>query len=285
MWKFLCDPRFLWSLAAGMAVLVSLPCVPAVAQDRPATDMRTGAANGSAENSLDLRELIRAGGVIGYVIVALSVAMVALIVEHLLSIRRNSMMPPELDDEVNRLINEGRFQQCRMNPSFLGRLLSAGIAEVGLGYTSIQKAMEDAAVEQSARLLRKIEYLSVIGTIAPMLGLLGTVWGMILAFNEFQTNPVPQTADLAPGISRALVTTLLGLGVAVPAFASHAFFRNRIDELVAETSLLAEHVFSDYKRRIHQQESGALRAKRPRRTPTSTPTSTPASAPAAEAEP
>ncbi len=97
-------------------------------------------------------------------------------------------------------------------------------------------------------LFRKIEYLSVISAIAPMLGLMGTVWGMIVAFGEFTQKANPQPADFAPGISTALVTTLMGLCVAVPALAAFALFRNRIDEYVAETSLLAEQVFQPYKR-------------------------------------
>jgi biopolymer transport protein ExbB len=112
----------------------------------------------------------------------------------------------------------------------------------------VEKAMEDAAAEQSARLLRKIEYLSVIGSIATMLGLLGTVWGMILAFMEFERKANPQISELAPGVYKALVTTLQGLIVAIPANVAFAYFRNRIDELVAQTSLMAEHVFADYKR-------------------------------------
>ncbi len=108
--------------------------------------------------------------------------------------------------------------------------------------------MEDASAEQAARFFRRIEYLSVIGTIAPMLGLLGTVWGMMLAFLEFKAKANVQAADLAPGIAHALVTTFIGLVVAIPAFAAFAYFRNRIDELVAASAQLAEHVFADYRR-------------------------------------
>lgn len=227
--------------------------------------------SGSAAAQLDLRELFRAGGVIGLIIAALSVAMVALIVEHLLTIRRRALMPDGLAEEAHSLIQQGLFKQaeqrCRERPSFLGYVLSAGLAEVGLGYSAVEKAMEDASTEQAARLFRKIEYLSVIGTIAPMLGLLGTVWGMILAFMEFELKANPQVAELAPGIYKALVTTLLGLGVAVPALASFAIFRNRIDELVAEASLLAEHVFADFKRSL------AARRKAARKGPAETPSS------------
>jgi biopolymer transport protein ExbB len=155
---------------------------------------------------------------------------------------------------VHALLAQKQFKQaeelCRQNPSLLGEILQAGLSEIGLEYSDIEKSMEDASVEQSSRLLRKIEYLSVIGSIAPMLGLLGTVWGMILAFLEFESKANPQVSELAPGIYKALVTTLMGLGVAVPAVAMFAIFRNRVDGLVAETSLLAEHVFADFRKML-----------------------------------
>jgi biopolymer transport protein ExbB len=200
-----------------------------------------------------LRDLINAGGTIGWVIIGLSVAAVALIVEHVISIRRGTLLPLPLAEEAHQLINQGRFadaeQLARNSSSFLGHVLAAGLAEVTVGYKAAEKAMEDASVEQSARLFRKIEYLSVIGTIAPMLGLLGTVLGMIEAFDQFKSQANPQVSQFAPGISRALVTTAMGLIVAVPALAGYAIFRNRIDGLVAEATLLAEHLFADFKRR------------------------------------
>lgn len=228
---------FLSAILVGMVLLT-----PALAQE----------AAEVAENPLDVRSLLTAGGTIGFVIVGLSVAMVALIVEHLLSIRRSSLMPPGLAETLHRLISDGQYQaadkHARERPSYLSDVVSAGLQEVGLGYAAVEKSMEDASQEQAARLYRKIEYLSVIGTLAPMLGLMGTVWGMIRAFSEFAAKAVPQPSDFAPAISQALVTTLLGLGVAVPALAAFALFRSRIDEYVAETSLLAEQVFSSYKR-------------------------------------
>lgn len=222
---------------------------------------------------LTVQQLIEGGGWIGFVILALSVAMVALIVEHLITIRRAALMPPGLAEHIYPLIMQGQFKQAeqvsRENGSLLGQILAAGLADAGLGYNAIEKSMEDAAVEQSARLFRKIEYLSVISTVAPMLGLLGTVWGMILAFMEFKAKANPQVVDLAPDISVALITTLFGLLVAVPAVASFAFFRSRVDELVAEASLLAEHVFADYrrslslKRRAQRQQNRPLRGVAP----------------------
>lgn len=207
---------------------------------------------GAAVRQLDVMEMLKAGGTIGWIIMGLSVAMIAMLFEHLLTVRRGTLMPQGLADEVHRLIGQGNFKQAEQvsnsRPSFVGYVLSAGLAEVGLGYSAVEKAMEDASMQQAARMFRKLEYFTVIGTIAPMLGLLGTVWGMILAFMEFEAKANPQVSELAPGIYKALVTTLQGLCVAIPALAAYAVLRNRVDELVAESTLLAEHVFANFKR-------------------------------------
>ncbi len=239
-------PDVLAQPAADEAPTTQPAAVP-TAEQAPANDGTT-----AASREMTLRQLLRAGGSIGLVILGLSMAMVALIVEHLLTIRRGSLMPAGLAKSVSAMIASGRFaeaeKECRQRPSFLGHVLREGIAEVPLGYPAVEKAMEDSSAEQAARLFRKIEYLSVIGTIAPMLGLLGTVWGMIVAFQGFAAKINPPVSELAPGIYQALVTTLMGLGVAVPALAGFAIFRNRIDEFVAEAAVTAEHAFSDFKR-------------------------------------
>ena len=201
---------------------------------------------------INIGQMFEDGGTIGYIIVALSLVMVALAFEHLLTIRRKTLMPDGLQDDIRRLVGEGKIQlaetRCNSSASFLGYLLAAGLRELELGYSAVEKALEDATAQQAARLMRKIEYLSMISTVAPMLGLMGTVWGMILAFMEFERKANAQVSELAPGIYKALVTTLFGLIVAIPAIALFGFFRNRIDELVAQTALTAEHVFADFKR-------------------------------------
>ena len=241
----------------GYRCVICLLCVALLSLLFPSTVLAQAADNVVSSGprdptTLQLGELLRAGGAIGFLIGTLSLLMVALIVDHLLNIRRNTIMPPGLAEEVHRLLGEKKIDAakkcCLEHPGFLSRVLHAGLDEVGVGYASIEKSMEDAALEQSARLFRRIEYLSVIGTIVPMLGLMGTVWGMIQAFVEFEQKANPQVAELAPGIYRALVTTLLGLGVAVPSLSAFAVFRNRIDELAAEASLLAERAFADYRR-------------------------------------
>lgn len=232
--------------------------------------------------TINIRQMFVDGGAIGYIIVGLSLVMVALVFEHMMTIRRQTLMPRGLEEDIQKLINQGQFkiaeERCVASKSFLGYLLAAGLKEIELGYSAVEKAMEDAAAQQAARLMRKIEYLSMISTVAPMLGLMGTVWGMILAFMEFERKANPQVSELAPGIYKALVTTLFGLIVAIPAIAAFGFFRNRIDELVAQTALTAEQIFADYKRSL------ALRRRDERRQAHAAESGSPAVAPVARRE-
>jgi biopolymer transport protein ExbB len=202
--------------------------------------------------NLNLRQLFEAGGAVGVVLAALSVAMVALVLEHLVSLRANSLNPRKLLEQVHQLMQERHYKiaakLCRDDGSLLGCVLAAGLTEIGSGYALIEKAMEDACAQYAARLYRKIDSLSVIGTVAPMLGLLGTVWGMMIAFSEFASKANVQVTELAPGISTALVTTLMGLAVAIPAYAAFAYFRNRVDEGVSTCSQMVDHLFLDYRR-------------------------------------
>lgn len=209
------------------------------------------AGSGSPQSFWDI---IWAGRYVGCVIMLLSIAAVALVIEHITTIRESVLMPPELGEDVRGLLASGKLAEadhrCRRQPSFLAYVLAAGLAEVDGGWTAVEKAMEDATADQSARLFRKIEYLSVIGNIAPMLGLLGTVIGMIFAFREVaDTQGAARAADLAEGIYLALVTTVEGLIVAIPALGAFAVFRNRVDQLVAEVAYVAQHAFTPLKRR------------------------------------
>lgn len=226
-----------------------------------------GAAEAARQNRnfLSVREMLAAGGTIGYVIMFLSFLMVALIVDACINLRKSSFMPPGLAEEIHQLLSAQKIQEaqavCQKHPGFLSRVLKAGLDEVPVGnYAAVEKAMEDAAVEQAARCSRRIEYLSVISTLAPMLGLMGTVWGMIVAFMEFELKANPQISELAPGIYKALVTTLQGLGVAIPAIGALAVFRSRIEDLTSEATLLAGHVFSDFRRGLLHRTRTATRA-------------------------
>lgn len=239
--------KFTGTKVVGLAILLFLSSTTFVYGDEA-----TSPTAAPTQSFLSPRELLAAGGMIGYVIIFLSFLMVALIVDYLLTIRRTTFITPGLAEEVHKLLAERKLseatQLCEKQPGFMGRVLFAGLQESQLGFTAIEKAMEDAAAEQSARCYRRIEHLSVISTLAPMLGLMGTVWGMIQAFMEFEMKANPQISELAPGVYKALVTTLQGLAVAIPATGALAFFRSRVEELSMEASLLASHVFADFRR-------------------------------------
>lgn len=249
------NSRMWWFVVLGTMMLWG--AMPLAAQDVGGDETPPAAKPQPAKHEppkIDIRQMFVDGGAIGYIIVGLSFVMLALVFEHLLTIRRTTLMPNGMAEDIQKLIQQGQFkvaeERCRASPSLLGHLLGAALPEIDLGYSAVEKAMEDAAAQQSARLMRKIEYLSIISTVAPMLGLMGTVWGMILAFMEFERKANPQVSELAPGIYKALVTTLFGLIVAIPAISAFGFFRNRIDELVAQTALTAEHVFAEFKRAV-----------------------------------
>jgi len=246
------------------ALLLTLPLllflaftVPALAQWQDPGQAPAAASNtptGQQSSPQSFWEILKASGVVGLLILLLSIVGVALAIEHLMTIRARVLMPEGLGDEVRCLLAEGNVaaaeERCRRQPSFLAFVLAAGLAEVEGGWSAVEKAMEDATADQSARLLRKVEYLSVIGNIAPMLGLLGTVIGMVLAFHEVaDTQGAARAADLAEGIYLALVTTVEGLVVAIPALGAFAVFRNRVDQLVAETAYAAGHATGPLKRR------------------------------------
>lgn len=230
------------------------PAQPEVAETQTT---ETDAAN----QSQDVLDLLRASGSIGVAIALLSVAAVALILEHILTIRRGTLMPRGLAQDLHASITANEFtkaeQACKLRPSYLSYVVLAGLQEVRIGYEAVEKAMEDASQEQAARLFRKVEYLALIGNIAPMLGLLGTVYGLVLAFKKVAETPGAGPAELADGIYLALITTVMGLVVSIPALSAYAIFRNRVEQLAGEVNLLAEQIFNNYKRSRYSRRQPA----------------------------
>lgn len=197
------------------------------------------------------------GGIILIVLVLLSVLAMYLIVEQVMVLRKSEVMPSGLADEVRQMLAQGRLQeaseQCRKKPSPLSFVTLSGLSEIDFGWQAMEKAMEDAVAEQAAKMYRRIEYLSVIGNLAPMCGLLGTVTGMIFAFQQVAVSQgTAGAADLAEGIYSALVTTVAGLVVAIPSLGAFAVLRNRIDQLIGETAYVSQHIFSPVRRRASQ---------------------------------
>ena len=195
------------------------------------------------------------GIIIMSVLIALSMITVYLVMDQIITLQRKNIAPPDLCESVRNLLSQGKVkeadQACRSRPCPLSFVLASGMSEIEFGWPAVEKVLEESIADQAARLYRRVEYLSVIGNLAPMLGLLGTVTGMILAFRQVAVSQGAAGAgDLASGIYSALVTTVAGLVIAIPALGAFAVLRNRIDQLIAECAYQAQHVFAPIRRRI-----------------------------------
>ena len=223
----------------------------------PSTSPTASQPNTATDDTLF--EIIFSGGVMGIgimiLLILLSILAVYLVVDQALALRKKELVPADVVENVRQLLAQGKLkeadQTCRDRPCPLSFVLQSGISEIEYGWPAVEKAIEDSTAEQAARLYRKLEYLSVIGNIAPMLGLLGTVTGMILAFRQVALSQGTAGAgDLAAGIYSALVTTVAGLVIAIPALGAFAIFRNKIDEIISDTAYSAQHVFGSVRRRM-----------------------------------
>jgi biopolymer transport protein ExbB len=173
-----------------------------------------------------------------YVIVflALSFGLVALLVMCFMQIRRAVLMPPGLSKAFEERLENKEYQQAyelaKTDDSYLGHVLAAGMGKLQSGYSASVEAMQAEEGEQAMKLDHKVSYVSLIGALAPMFGLLGTVDGMVGAFMVIaKSSTAPKPSELAVGISQALITTLIGLWLAIPAIACFALFKNWLQKL------------------------------------------------------
>ncbi|KAA3608155.1 MAG: MotA/TolQ/ExbB proton channel family protein [Planctomycetota bacterium] len=194
---------------------------------------------------------ISKGGAIGYVIIGLSVVAMTLVIEHFVNIKRDKLAPPEAIDEIEELFNEGQYQEaleyCEAEGSFFTHVVAAGIRKLGHPFETIEKALEEMEDEENIKLQQKIGWLSLIAGISPMMGLFGTVFGMVGAFSTIATAASVEPRDFAGDISLALITTVLGLTVAIPTTAFFVFFRNRVTMMTLEISAIVEEMFERFR--------------------------------------
>lgn len=180
-----------------------------------------------------------------------SVLFVTLAVMNFMAISRNNIMPLEMVDRFKELLDEQDFQEAyevaKASESPQGKILAAGLAKMSAGYEAAQQSMSDVAEEEITRLEQKLGYIALIGGIAPMLGLLGTVYGMVASFQVIATaGTAPQASELAKGISTALITTEVGLFIAIPAMIIYELFRNKLALLVLELTVQTENLMGRF---------------------------------------
>lgn len=181
-------------------------------------------------------ELVTAGGWLMVLILLCSVVALAICIERLYTLNPRKISPPHLLATVWKQLKAGELDNSRLRnlrqSSPLGRILAAGLANASHGRDVMKESIQDAASHVVHELERYLNTLGTIAAIAPLLGLLGTVVGMIKVFAQIMAQGTGNASALAGGISEALITTAAGLAVAIPALTMHRYFTGRIDAIV-----------------------------------------------------
>lgn len=227
--------------------------------DATSSNAATPADKDAPPEKRTLLDTLVDGGFVGVLILLLSMVAVGFVIEHSLTIRKSVLMPDYVIAELDELISQNRIddaiEACNepQNQSLVAYVVLAGLERYKgseFGFAEYKAAVEEAGEDQTGRLYRKTEVLGLIGSIAPMLGLTGTVLGMITAFNTIAASGgMAKPDELAGGIGQALVTTLMGLVVAIPTMIAFSYFRNRIDSIVAEAGKCVEQIMMPLGRR------------------------------------
>lgn len=226
-----------------------------------ASSTESTAANASkAGERSKLLELVLAGGWIGAVLLVASIIAVSLAIRLALALRRAVFFSPELETAVADALARNDFAAAlaaadERNDAVAGRVLAAGLRETDRGWTAVEKGLEDAVAEETAAFYRRTEPLATIGNVAPMLGLLGTVVGMVSTFGELAVAD-GSGRNLAGGIYFALVTTVDGLLVAIPVLVAHAILNARGAARFAELVQRLDRLFASSKRLLTPENSG-----------------------------
>jgi biopolymer transport protein ExbB len=183
-------------------------------------------------------EIIKAGGPVMWPLIVLSIVAAAILLERLWTLQERRVIPPDLRQKVWKLVESGQLNERHITAlaenSALGQILAAGLANRHRPREFIKEAIEDTGRHVVHELERFLNMLGTIAAVSPLLGLLGTVTGIIVAFNAITHTGVGDPKVLSGGIGQALITTATGLIVAIPALMGYRYLRGRVDALVIE---------------------------------------------------
>ncbi len=239
-------------LLAAFLVAFLPPALPtARAQDEPAAENNdtkaaepSRSADPSKQSSNIFMHIIKSLSWFAPIMLIVSIALIALIMLLIMELRMAAAIPPSFVEEFTDTVNKRRFKEAfemaKEDGSFLGRVMTTGMSRLQYGIDDAREAAFNMVESIKAGKDQLITYLATIGTLGPMLGLVGTVWGMILSFMELGRGGSPNPATLASGISHALVVTLVGIALSVPAIFFHAFFRNRLIRISMDVGNIAD---------------------------------------------
>jgi biopolymer transport protein ExbB len=188
-------------------------------------------------------DLFKATGWVGVLMVITSIVGTVLAIQNVVEIRMDKLAPPDVTRDIEDAINEGDLDKAldvaMASRSYFGQIMGGGLMLKEAGYEQMVNGMEQVAAEETFKLNAKISNLSLIGNVAPLLGLLGTVTGMISSFQIIETKANPTPADLAVGVYESLVNTTMGLFLAIVFLTIFFFMKNRVTKLSLNANLMA----------------------------------------------
>jgi biopolymer transport protein ExbB len=226
---------------ALLAVLLTV--APVLAQEGEAPAAPAANPTSAAQDNIFVH-VIKSVGFFWIVLLPTSIWLIAMVVLLSLDLRMGQAIPAGFVDDFTDTVNKRRFKEAydlaRSDPSYLGRVLTAGMSRLQYGLDDAREAALNTLEGIRSDKEQKNNYTAVIATLGPMLGLVGTVYGMIEAFIELSTGSNPNPAKLAAGISHALAVTLVGISISVPAIAFNTYFRNRITQIMLEVGHVAD---------------------------------------------
>ncbi|MFP4353501.1 MAG: MotA/TolQ/ExbB proton channel family protein [Phycisphaerae bacterium] len=222
-----------------LAAILFTVASAAVAQPAEAAPETKNNDDQAQVEEMSILEILLKGGWFMIPIAACSLLAAAVVVERFMALQRKRVIPPGFLAQLQSVYRGGAgrkeaMEYCRANDSPLARLALAGLRKMHRGEKAIEEAIEDAGAHEVSKLRKNLRMLYAIAAVAPMLGLVGTVWGMIQAFQVASQQGLGRATSLAKGIYEALVTTFGGLVVAIPVLIFYYFFLGRIERLVHE---------------------------------------------------
>lgn len=277
-------------LAVGMLIVVLGALRPAGAQGTQEVKLAPSpGASAAAENppsesealipTSNLWDIMRKGGILMWPIAACSVVMVAFVFERLISLRRGRVIPKPFVSRFMQQIREGQLDReqalllCEQNGSPAAQIFAGAVRKWGRPAVEVEQGILDAGERATNSLRRYLRVLNTVYTLSPLLGLLGTVTGMIRAFNAVAVSDALGRPELlASGISEALLTTAAGLSVAIPALLCYLYFTSRVDHLVIEMDGLGQELVDMISAEELQARSQRPRPVKPARSPRPEPT-------------
>jgi biopolymer transport protein ExbB len=218
-----------WSTAKKILFLMCLVVVGILIADAAFAQETAGIA----PHRKTVFELFKSTGIVGILLLLLSIGGFALVIEHAVNLREEKLVPPDVIAQLDETLDQGdtekAYEICQARDCYLTRVMKAGLEAGGTGELAIE-ASRESANEEIFSLNTKISYLSLIGNVAPLLGLLGTVTGMITSFQEIETKKAPTPADLATGVYESLVNTTMGLFAAIVFLTAYFIFKNKVSK-------------------------------------------------------